>query len=442
LKKEVLVSRDFAPAFDAAHRAALEHGKPIVYVCPPAAWALGPLLQRLPATEGTSPSTLVLAPDEADIVETAGAFRGAPALQPVHALTGLTRTEQLLKRSSVATLVAAPLDALRLVSRSALKLDSLRHVVVIRPENMPATGPRRDLDSLLSDAGTAQRVIVTVDDGAISDFLERHARRAPVVVHSRLPERPLGPARYTLVDRSARVRAVRVALDILNPQSTLLWDPEPNRDWEELAASTDIRRGGSDDGQQVELAIATELPSAEIFADLLQAAERVLALAHPGQLPYLQELADPLKPLRLPTDVDRVRARAVATRAALRERLQSGGFAEELLAIEPLLEEYDPSLLAAAALARHAEGPETEGEVEAWTRLFISVGRKDGARAADLLGAAINAAGLRRHEIGRIEVKETFTLVDVRSETASQAIKGLTGETIKGRRVTARPDRG
>ncbi len=400
-----------------------------------------PLLERLSTTAETLPSTLVLVPDETDVVEMAGAFRSIPTCQPAHALTGLSRTERLLRRSCVTTLVAAPLDALRLVSRSALKLDGLKHIVVVRPESMPAGGERSDLDNLLADAVAAQRLIVTADDASISEFVERHARRAPVVLQSRPPTKPLGSVRYALVDRSTCARAIRVALDVLNPRSTLLWDPEPNRDWEELTGAGDIHQIDSGNGQGADLAIATDLPSAEILAQLLKAAGQVLALVRPGQLPYLRLLADPLKPLRLPTDVDRVRARAVATRAALRQQLQHGGLAEELLAIEPLLQEYDPALLAAAALAQHPVRGEKSQEVEDWTRIFVSVGRKDGARPADLVGALINAAGLRRHEVGRIDVKENFTLVDVRSETANHAIKGLTGETIKGRRVSARLDR-
>jgi ATP-dependent RNA helicase DeaD len=441
LIKEVLVSRDFAPVFDAAHRAALEHGKPIVYVCPPAAWAVVPLLELLPATAGASPSTLVLVPDAADVTDMAGAFRSIPSRLPVHALTGLSRTERLLKSSRVTTLVAVPLDALRLVSRSALKLDGLQHILVIHPENMPADGDGSDLDSLLAEAAAAQRLIVTSDDTSISGFLERHARRAPVVLQSRPPPKPLGGARYAVVDRSARTRAARVALDILDPGSTLLWDPEPNRDWEELAGAGDIHLLGSAEGQSADLAIAADLPSTEILAQLMRAAGQVLLLVRPGQFPYLRLLADPLKPLRLPSDVDRVRARAVTTRAALRQLLQGGGLAEELLAIEPLLEEYDPALVAAAALTQHQARGEESQEVEAWNRIFVSVGRKDGARPGDLVGALINAAGLRRHEVGRIDVKENFTLVDVRSETANHAIKGLAGETIKGRRVSARLDR-
>jgi hypothetical protein len=43
--------------------------------------------------------------------------------------------------------------------------------------------------------------------------------------------------------------------------------------------------------------------------------------------------------------------------------------------------------------------------------------------------------------IGRIDVRETFSLVEVTAGTADRAVRGLTGTTIRGRRVVARLER-
>ena len=55
------MSWTFAPTFDAGPRAALGGGKNLVYVCPPAAWAVVPLLQRLEETPEPGLATLLLA---------------------------------------------------------------------------------------------------------------------------------------------------------------------------------------------------------------------------------------------------------------------------------------------------------------------------------------------------------------------------------------------
>jgi ATP-dependent RNA helicase DeaD len=74
-------------------------------------------------------------------------------------------------------------------------------------------------------------------------------------------------------------------------------------------------------------------------------------------------------------------------------------------------------------------------------RVFVSVGRKDQASAKDLVGALIKEAGLQKGQIGKIDVRETFSLVDVAPAVAEQAVQRMAGVSVRGRRVTARPDR-
>jgi hypothetical protein len=74
-------------------------------------------------------------------------------------------------------------------------------------------------------------------------------------------------------------------------------------------------------------------------------------------------------------------------------------------------------------------------------RVFVGLGKKDRASAKDLVGALIREAGVAKDDIGRIEVRETFSVVEVAGASADRAVRGLTGTTIRGRRVVARLDR-
>ncbi len=74
-------------------------------------------------------------------------------------------------------------------------------------------------------------------------------------------------------------------------------------------------------------------------------------------------------------------------------------------------------------------------------RRFRTVGRKDNVGPKDLVGALIKEIGLEKGQLGRIEVKETFSLVEVTPAVAEQTIQRLGGISIRGRRVTARVDR-
>lgn len=74
-------------------------------------------------------------------------------------------------------------------------------------------------------------------------------------------------------------------------------------------------------------------------------------------------------------------------------------------------------------------------------KLFVTVGKKDGAGAKDLVGALIREVGLEKGQIGKVDVKDTFSLVEVAPQAAEQTVRRLTGVTIRGRRVAARLDR-
>jgi ATP-dependent RNA helicase DeaD len=128
--------------------------------------------------------------------------------------------------------------------------------------------------------------------------------------------------------------------------------------------------------------------------------------------------------------------------------LDTGDVDAELALLDPLFVRYDPAAVAAALLAISrrpqpgtAPSEPTEPPAPGWTKVFITVGKKDRAAAKDLVGALIREAGLVKEEIGKIEVRETFALVEVAPNAVDKAVRGLAGVTIRGRRVAARRER-
>jgi len=77
------------------------------------------------------------------------------------------------------------------------------------------------------------------------------------------------------------------------------------------------------------------------------------------------------------------------------------------------------------------------------TRLFLRVGRRDGVRPADIVGAIANEAGVPGDAIGDIDLYDTFSFVEAPETLADTIIAALNRTTIRGRepRVSiARPD--
>jgi ATP-dependent RNA helicase DeaD len=81
------------------------------------------------------------------------------------------------------------------------------------------------------------------------------------------------------------------------------------------------------------------------------------------------------------------------------------------------------------------------GVPTAFVRLFLSVGSRDGIGPGELLGAITGETGIKGERIGRIDVRDTFSRVEVDEPVAAEIIRAMNGITIKGRSVRADYDR-
>jgi len=178
------------------------------------------------------------------------------------------------------------------------------------------------------------------------------------------------------------------------------------------------------------------------------AAGKPVVLIASSQLSYLKSIAA-LTPLPLPAGADRAQDRAELLRARISEHLERGNVDAELITLEPLFERWDPAEVAAALLALNRQPPTVTDDAatvsaapDQWVKVFVTVGKKDRAGPKDLVGALIKEVGLEKAQIGRIDLRENFALVEVAPGAADTVVRRLTGVTIKGRRVAARLDRG
>ena len=438
------MSWEFAPEFDAAQRAALSAGKSLVYVCPPAWWTTLPLFEKLGAPGGNT-LTFVLAPDRASVADGVAALGPLESLAPIHPVTGIGRTANLLAGGKITTCITTAPDFLQLMTRSGIDLEKVGRIVLAWPNTQFALGWSDALDTTLSQLSTVQRIVLTENERDIGDFLERHARRAPVVPAAPAPDTPAASLRYAVTDSSHLTQAVRSALDIINPRSVMIWDPDRSRAaaWQTVLCDAKISVN-TDPPHKVDLAIALDLPTVEILRELAAAADQILALVRPTQVAYVMSLAVKTRAFRLQSEADLARDRAGMLRDRIRHTISSTDTTAALLTLAPLFDEYDPTVVA-AALAVQAVATTSEpadGEVpEGWARIRISAGRADRIRTGDIVGALLNAVGVQKDQIGRIEQHDKFSLIEVRPEAFQRALDGLNGIAIRGTNITAQIDR-
>lgn len=68
-----------------------------------------------------------------------------------------------------------------------------------------------------------------------------------------------------------------------------------------------------------------------------------------------------------------------------------------------------------------------------WTTLYVNGGKKKKVRAGDIVGALTAYVGLKKEEIGKIDIFEHCSYVAVKKGLADKAVKGLEEGKIKGR---------
>src|SRR6185503_530628 len=89
--------------------------------------------------------------------------------------------------------------------------------------------------------------------------------------------------------------------------------------------------------------------------------------------------------------------------------------------------------------AEGARGTTDRGSSE-FTRVFISIGDRDGVRPGDLVGAITGESGITSDRIGKLDIRDGHSVAEIASSDAETVIEKMNGVSVKGRRVTARVD--
>jgi ATP-dependent RNA helicase DeaD len=70
-----------------------------------------------------------------------------------------------------------------------------------------------------------------------------------------------------------------------------------------------------------------------------------------------------------------------------------------------------------------------------YARLFVNLGTKDGFYKASFLQFILDMSDLRKEVLGRIDMKEMNSWIEVDKKSAPQMIRAIDGKNYKGRRI-------
>ncbi len=86
------------------------------------------------------------------------------------------------------------------------------------------------------------------------------------------------------------------------------------------------------------------------------------------------------------------------------------------------------------ARTRDARGREFAGTGN-YTKLFVNLGTKDGFYKASFLQYILDLSEIKKESLGRIDMKEMNSWIEIDKSSANKMIKALDGKTYKGRRI-------
>ena len=439
-------------------------GQNAVHVMPldwsAASRVLGPLVERIDTARAET-QLLIVTADAESAAAAAGAFVAMGDARGVRVLaaTSSPRAARLLKASAPHIVAGAPSELVALMQSSALKAEGVRGLVLAWLDPILGTVDAQPLENLLGELPKegARVVLATEMTPAHEELVERYARRA-----RREAEAPGEPgaslaAEYVATSLTGRTVALRRLLDALDLPAATLYA----RDDAARAEATRVARllgypadavrvvGGAADAAGSDPLVMLDLPATREEMRALAGAtgRKIYAIVQPSQLASLRSLlgGGTVSAVALVEAAERARGKDAALRASLREVLTAGDVRREVLALEPLLAEFDGIEIAAAALRMlEQQRPARPAAVAAQTapmmNLFVNLGEKDGVRAQELVAAVTSAAGIPGSQIGKVEVRDTHSLIEVSASMAELVASKLTGSIVRGRRVQARVD--
>lgn len=432
-----------------------------------------PLLSRIDP-EGDAPRALVLVPS-ADRMEGVADSLARLASMTGHRVAALDGLYVLPDRAHI--LVATPEAVRARIASGQLSLEALEAVVVDGAGAMAVADALATVEAVLEGiSGEVQRLVVAQPvTEAVEAFADAHLRKAV-----RVPpggERDAGsPPRGSLTVMEVSEPRAEAALRatahlLLEARHVVVFvrSEDAAADLGDFLTMRGYAAGRPGEANRPVWLGVDALETRKVLDELPDQDLVILSVDVPGDLDILDRRHGGGREgviLCLPRELGHLEAMASAAgyglvRAGLPTPAGTPGAVDELLRqlgdaleeldvpayralLEPLFATHGPSAVAAAAVALLRKRPAREtppaaaaqqptGQPPAFVRLFMSVGTKDGVRPGDIVGAITGEARVESDQIGKIDLRETFCLVEVERTVAASVIQALNGTSIRGR---------
>lgn len=455
-----------------------------------------PLLHRL-EPEGGQPTAIVLTP-ERERARSLALSLARLALRTGHHIGALGVPWAQPEQSDI--LFSTLDDLYQAISSASVKTDQVTSLVLDGAASLLRDAEEESLSTALQALTKERLQIMVLSDRltpAVRRWVGEHLRRGvflpPEAAGNRNPEAPAhrGTIQVYAVEDDIELALPLVVSKLLDQECThiLIFSRSEDRaaDLGDLLALHGFSVGRPGDPQTTVWLGVDPLEARAALSDLTKTVSNVATVSAdvpadadeldhrhgglgegivtvcPHELPHLRRAAREagytLKPW-----VSALQSGGGASRfiAQLEAALEEEDLVPYLALLEPLIRRRGAAEVAAALAAllrtnnrahhqpvlKGSASPDQPGGISpatrppAWARLFLSVGRRDGIAAGDLLGAITGEAGIEGKQVGRIDMKESFSRVEVHDSIAELVIRSLNGTSMRGRSIRVDYDRG
>lgn len=419
-----------------------------------AAFALA-LLDRFADAE--SPRALVIAPTAErahDIARTIGQLANGTAARVASLGEGWRNPAQ------AGIVVATPRRLQQAAGASAINLEGIESVVVDQADVIHSLGDTDVLTEIFAALPReGQRIFVGGAFSGLEKLVEAHARKAlhfpprPAVDETR-SETPtiIGTVRYAVAPSGAKLEllarlvgnqqdAVRVLCRSARAVDTV------TRELNMRGFDAEVTTYGEAVDNYAGRTYAYDVPANAEQLGYLQDSDIIICTA--AEIAHVRRIAEAGN-VDLAAWRDRSKGDEAldAFRSEVRAAARQEDLSAQLLVLQQLFDEFSPAEVAAALSAmlrarrpQRAETSAPAGKHKTWARLFLSIGERDGVTARDVVGAITGEASVAGSDVGKVEVRDTFSVIEVSSTAADRVIKALNGTTMKGRALRVDYDR-
>ncbi|MGY0373656.1 DEAD/DEAH box helicase [Clostridium sp. JNZ J1-5] len=428
-----------------------------------------------------------------------GKYKEGISILAVYGGQPIERQIKALKRG-VQIIIGTPGRIMDHMNRRTIKTGNMKMIVLDEADEMLDMGFREDIETIIQDMPKEKQTVLfsATMPKPILDLSKQYQRNAEFVkvVHKQLTV-PNIEQRYLEVKESSKIEVLSRLVDIRSPKLSVIFCNTKKR-VDEVVAQLQSRgyfaEGLHGDMKQqqrdrvmnkfrngtIEILVATDVAARGIDVDDVEAVfnydlpqdeeyyvHRIGRTGRAGRsgVAYtfvagkaIRKLKDiekyakiKIKREEVPSAEDVEEYKTNAFLDKVKATIEEGHLGKYIDHIEKLLDEDYASIDVAAALLKMNIGEEKREDVaiedeigdtgaeQGMVRLFINVGRTQKIQAKDVIGAIAGETGMEGKLIGKIDIYEKFTFVEVPKEYAKVVLNIMKNNTIKGKKINIEP---